>query len=113
MGKALIGFIVGLLFVPVIAAVIVFTGRFPIRATARPPRWERRIANLALDPAVERLARGRTSPIAGNDEDLMAGMELYRAACRGCHGDPGKPSAFGRNFYPPAPQLAERGDRDP
>jgi thiosulfate dehydrogenase len=114
MTKTLIGFVVGLLIVPAIAAVVAFTGHFPIQATAKPPRWERRIANMALDPAVERTAQGLTLPIAGTDDDLMKGMKIYREDCAGCHGDRGKPSRWGHdNFYPPTPQLADRGVHDP
>ena len=114
MGKILIGCVVGLLVVPAIAAVVAFSGHFPIQATDKPPGWERRFANMALDPAVEREARGLVSPIAVTDEELMKGMKVYREDCAGCHGDRGKPSHWGRNnFYPPTPQLADRGVDDP
>jgi mono/diheme cytochrome c family protein len=114
MGRMLIGVVIGLLVVPAIAAVVAFSGYFPIQATAKPPGWERRIANLALDPAVEREASGLTSPIAATDDDLIKGMKVYRDHCAECHGDRGKPSRWGRNnFYPPTPQLADRGVDDP
>ena len=115
MGKALIGFVLGLLVLPAIAAAIAFSGHFPIQATAKPPMWERRLANMALDPAVEKASEGLTSPVPSpTDEDLLAGMKIYRDDCAGCHGDHGKPSSWGRNnLYPPAPQLADRGDHDP
>jgi mono/diheme cytochrome c family protein len=113
MARGLIGFVFGLLLVPAIAAVVLFTGHFPVQATARAPRWERRIANMALDPAIEKMARGLKAP-AATDADVMRGMKIYRDDCAGCHGDHGKPSAWGRNnFYPPTPQLAERGVDDP
>jgi len=105
MGKTSIGFVLGLLVVPAIGAAVVLSGHFPFQATDKPPRWERRIAGMALDPAIERKAEGLVSPI---------GMKLYRAGCAGCHGDVGKPSRWGQhNLYPPAPQLADRGVHDP
>jgi thiosulfate dehydrogenase len=113
MPRSLIGFVLGLLFMPAVAAVIALTGHFPIQATARPPGWEGRIASMALDPAIEKLAAGLEAPVV-TDEDLMRGMKIYREGCAGCHGDHGKPSAWGRNnFYPPTPQLAESGMDDP
>ena len=113
MARSLIGFVLGLLVVPAVAAVVLFTGHFPVQATARAPQWERRIANMALDPAIEKLAAGLKAP-AATDADLMRGMKIYREDCSGCHGDHGRPSAWGRNnFYPPTPQLAERGMDDP
>jgi mono/diheme cytochrome c family protein len=94
--------------------VIALSGRFPFEAVVRPPRWERRIASLALDPAVARRAEGLVSPIAATDDELAKGLRVYRENCTGCHGDRGRPSLWGRhNFYPPTPQLADRGDRDP
>jgi mono/diheme cytochrome c family protein len=114
MGKMLFGFVIGLLLIPAIAAVVAFSGNLPVAATAKPPMWERRMAGMALDPAVEKEAAGLASPIAGNDDDLMKGMKVYRENCAGCHGSPGKASAWGRsNFYPPTPQLSERGVDDP
>jgi len=115
MGKALVGFILGLLVLPAIALAVVYTGRFPIHATAKPPTWERRVANTALDAAVDRAAEGLADPIpTPSEEDLLKGMKIYRDDCAGCHGDKGKPSTWGRNnFYPPAPQLADRGVHDP
>ena len=114
MGKALMGFFIGILLLPVIAAIVAFSGHLAVDATAKPPQWERRIANMALDPAVERKAEGLTCPIPASEENLMKGMKLYRDDCAGCHGDRGKPSSWGRNnFYPPVPQLADRGVHDP
>jgi thiosulfate dehydrogenase len=112
--KALLGFVLGLLVVPAIGSAVLFSGRFPFQATDKPPRWEARIAGMALDPAVERKAEGLVNPIAASETDLMRGMKLYRSDCAGCHGDSGKPSLWGRNnLYPPAPQLAARGVHDP
>ncbi|HTR96750.1 MAG TPA: cytochrome c [Candidatus Acidoferrales bacterium] len=114
MGRPFLGFLIGILVAPALAALVAFSGHFPFQATAAPPRWERRIANLALDPAIERAASGVSCPIAATDENLIQGMKLYRENCVLCHGDRGKPSAWGRNnFYPPAPQLADRGSHDP
>jgi len=114
MAKMLIGFVLGLLVVLAIGAAFLLSGHFPFQATEKPPRWERRIANLALDPAVAREAEGLANPIAATDDDLMRGMRLYRDDCAGCHGGPGKPSRWGQhNFYPSVPQLADRGVEDP
>jgi thiosulfate dehydrogenase len=113
MRRTLIGFFLGLLVVPVIAAVVALSGRFPFEATATPPRWEGRLAGMALDPAVERKAKGLVNPIAAADVELLKGMKVYRDDCAGCHGEPGQPSPWGRNNYPPAPQLADHGVDDP
>ncbi len=114
MSRLLLGFVIGLLIVPAAAALYVFTGHFPFEATARPPRWERRLAGMALDPAMDAKARAFANPLTATDADLAKGMRIYREECAECHGEPGKPSTWGRNnFYPPAPQLADRGIDDP
>ncbi len=114
MGKTMFGFILGVLIVPALGAAVVLTGHFPFEATTRPPGWEKQIANMALDPALEKKMAGLTNPITANDENLLKGMKLYRDDCANCHGDSGKPSRWGRNnFYPPAPQFADRGVDDP
>jgi len=114
MGRMFFGFIVGILVAPLIGAIVAFSGHFPVEATAKPPGWERRLAGMALDPAVDRRAEGLVDPTSATDDDLMKGMKIYREHCASCHGEPDKPSSWGRdNFYPPAPQLYRRGVHDP
>lgn len=95
MGKTVFGFILGILIVPAIGAAVVFTGHFPFEATSKPPGWERQIANMALDPALEKKTEGLANPISVNDESLLKGMKLYRDDCARCHGEPGRPSRWG------------------
>ncbi len=112
--RVLLGFILAFVIVPIVGLLCLKLGMFPIQATARPPRWEFRIANMGFDSAVDRAAKGLTNPIAGSDEDLTRAVKLYRDHCSGCHGDRGRPSAWGRhNFYPPAPGLAREPMDDP
>lgn len=114
LGKFVIGFVIGLIVIPAVAAVIALSGHFPFEATAKPPRLERKLANMALDPAMDAKAEEFTNPLTATEANLMKGMKIYRTNCAECHGEPGKPSKWGRNnFYPPAPQLADRGIDDP
>jgi len=46
------------------------------------------------------------------DENLIAGGKLYRRACAGCHGRPGKPfGGKGPILYPPIPELPVVGTK--
>ena len=114
MAKVLIGVLLGLLILRLIGALVVFSGHFPFEATNQQPQWERKLANMALDPAVENKAKGLTDPMAPSDDNLVKGMKLYRENRASCHGEADKVSGWGRNdLYPRAPQLGQRGDEDP
>ena len=82
-------------------------GLIPANADAVPSAIERRFAQTALDAWLEKNTPPQENPMAVNDANLLAGMKLYKSNCMGCHGDKNGESAFGRAFYPPAPQLTK------
>lgn len=109
MGKLVLGFLVGLAFVPLLAFVAGSLGRLPVAATATPPAWESRLAARGVKASLARGAAPLTNPLPLTDETLRSGMRLYRNNCAGCHGDFGSPSLWGTTgFYPRVPQFAER-----
>ena len=109
MTRLLTGFLLGVLCVPVVGFLAARLGWMPVRATADPPLWERRLGASALKASLARDARGVPSPPETSDEALLAGLKLYRGGCAGCHGDLGSPSPWGStSFYPRVPQLADR-----
>jgi len=109
MRRFLQGFVLGILVIPVAGLVAAWRGSLPATAKSDPPRWETAVAQMALKKYVERRAPRVTNPIQPTDENLMAGLKVFRDACAGCHGDPNGPSDFGLSFYPRVPQFA----RDP
>lgn len=68
---------------------------------------------MVFDAAVARRAPQTPNPIAPTEPELLAGLKLYRDDCAGCHGEPGHPSSWGRQFYPPVPQFGERAPGKP
>lgn len=79
MRKFLLGLFLGLL-VPVLGALIAAKlGFFSVYATEEPPAWEMGLARMAADASVARSALRLSNPIVSNDEELIAGMKLYRA----------------------------------
>jgi mono/diheme cytochrome c family protein len=61
------------------------------------------------------LAPKGPNPIALNDENLTAGVELYGKNCAVYHGtakDAAAASAIAKGEYPPPPQLASEGVED-
>jgi mono/diheme cytochrome c family protein len=81
-------------------------GLIDTTAVGRPGGIETYVAIMALDSAVGRGAAGLKNPLAANDAELIGGMQVYAMNCASCHGAlDKKPSALGRSFYPPVPQL--------
>lgn len=90
-------------------------GWIPANADAEPGGMEREFAHTALDAWMEKNSPKQENPTALNDQNLLAGLKLYRNNCGGCHGDKDVVSEFGRSFYPPTPQFGTRrvpGDSD-
>lgn len=108
MRSFLLGCLVGVLALPAIGIALAFLGLMPIEADASPMRLEVVIARRALDASLRRHALKRANPISATDGNLLAGMNLYRNNCSGCHGAPGQRSNWGsQHFYPRVRQFAD------
>jgi thiosulfate dehydrogenase len=107
MVKFILGFIVGLVLLPVLAFLYVLFGYAPV-ATASPPLpLEKYITNLALNARV-RKEMPKNSPVQPTEESLTAGAKLYRDYCAVCHGTAGEPkTATAKGMFPPPPQLLQ------
>jgi hypothetical protein len=108
MRKFLLGFVVGILALPVVALGAAWLGMLPTNANATPSRLEKAFAHLALDAAAARHAPHLGNPIPPTEENLMAGMKLFKNDCAGCHGDPNtaSDSDADNNLYPSPPPFA-------
>jgi hypothetical protein len=101
MSKFFLGVIVTVLIIVIGGAAVVLMGLMPTSADATPPRWESRIAHIALDNAMEKNAPRLNNPIPPTDENLIDGMKTYVMACAECHGGlDRKPSPMVHSFYP-------------
>ena len=112
--RAFIAGVVLCLIVCILAfLVIAYLGLVPTKATSEPPPWETAVMERAFDASIARHAPKVENPVAPDDSALLAGMELYRNDCAGCHGDSNRRSDWGAHgFYPRAPQFAfERPDK--
>jgi mono/diheme cytochrome c family protein len=105
MKSFLIGLIVGLLVIPVAGYFYIRSGRMPVATSAPPMPLETYIAHTALHAKLAEQAP-KTVPIQATEDNLMAGAEVYRNNCSGCHGLPGHPAvAIADSLYPRPPQL--------
>ncbi len=114
MGK---GFVLGL--VAAIATLIagayffVSSGALPAGQDSKPSGLEKWAAKKSLQATMRREAQGLKSPVQPTDENLTAGIALYRAHCQVCHGGAdGAASSIAKGLTPNPPQLAKHGVED-
>ena len=105
MKNMFLGLVVGLCIVPLAAFLFVKFGGMPVATKGKPLPFERFLAHVALDAAIDREA-GKTSPIEATEANLAGGARIYRAQCMVCHGSPeGAPTAIALGMYPKPPTL--------
>ena len=106
--KFVLGCVVTLLVIFGGAYLFVHLGLVSFRADEAPGSFEQKIAMQALDASTDRHASSLKNPIQPTDANLIAGVQLYKSSCAGCHGDPSRPqSPEAHAFYPPVPQFMQ------
>ncbi|HUZ13965.1 MAG TPA: cytochrome c [Caulobacteraceae bacterium] len=113
------GFILGIIFAAVAAAVagylVVTNGVIPANADARPGAVETWIARHDLRAVLKNEAPKTPDPVPLTDANLIAGVKLFGQNCAVCHGTAaGDASAtpIAKGEYPKPPQLATDGVED-
>jgi len=107
MGRFLFGVILGFCAVPALVWAWFQYGHPPVAVADPPLPHERRISSIPLQARIQREAPA-TAPIAGDEPNLVAGAQIYRAQCAACHGFHNEPSSFAAHMYPAAPPLWEK-----
>jgi len=109
--KLLIGFILGVVAVPVVIALVGIAGWLPTNSTTEPPNWESSLGMRALDASLEKRSDAVSNPVKADDKvALAAGGKIYAAKCAACHGSASGQSDWGaKGFYPRAPQFFQEG----
>ncbi len=102
-----LGLVIGALALPVGLLVLAWNGWLPADARHEPPSWEQAIGHRALHASLAARAKELRNPVQVEDEAaLLAGMNLFRNNCAGCHGGAHADSLWGaHNFYPRVPQF--------
>lgn len=105
MGRFLVGFIIGILILPVCGYLYFRFGYAPVATASSPWPFERTLAHMALNARIDKESP-KAAPIAANTDNYVAGVDVYRANCAVCHGLPGQPQeATAKGMYPRPPQL--------
>jgi thiosulfate dehydrogenase len=107
MRRILLGVILGAILVPLALLAWLKFGRLPVAVADPPLPLERLITSVPLDARIDR-EKVETPPIQANEDNFVAGAQVYRDQCATCHGFHGKPSSFGAHMFPAAPPLWEK-----
>ena len=92
-----------------LALLVLRLGLVPVSADVAPPRWETSLMGSALRASVARHAKVPPVAVPPTEENLIAGIHIYREMCARCHGRTAlSPAILGASLYPPAPPLRGR-----
>ena len=107
MKRYLVGFLLGVLFVPLCGYLYFKWGKPPV-ATGDPSLpFEKQIVSVPLHARIDR-EMPATIPIAADEAANLAGASIYQTQCAACHGVPERASPFAKAMFPRAPQLFAR-----
>ena len=85
----------GIVLVPVAVLGWLRFGNVPVAVADRRLPQERLLTSVPLHARIDR-EMVKTPPIQVNENNLVAGAEIYRDNCAACHGLHGKPSSIWR-----------------
>lgn len=103
--KFVIGFLIGIIVIPVSIYFYFRFGYAPVATAASPIPFERKLARMGLNARI-RTEAPKTPPFQATDADLLDAAHLYREHCAVCHGVPGaSKTAVANGMFPKPPQL--------
>ncbi len=107
MVRILFGIVLGVILAPLAVLAWFQFGHPPVAVADPTLPQERLITSVPLNARIEREIIG-VPPIKADENNLVAGAQVYRDQCAVCHGLHGKPSSFGPHMFPDAPPLWEK-----
>ncbi len=107
MVRIILGVLLAIVLAPIALLGWLKFGKVPVAVADPPFPMERQLVGLALHARIDR-EMVKTPPITADEDNLVAGAELYSDHCQACHGFHGKPSVLGPHMYPAAPPLWEK-----
>ncbi len=107
MFRVILGFVLGIVLVPLAVLGWFHFGHPPVAVADKPLPMERQITGVALNARID-AEMVKTPPMQADENTFVAGAQVYRDQCSACHGFHGKPSSFGGQMFPRAPQLWEK-----
>src|SRR6202012_1956320 len=95
--RVLLAFVLGLLLIPIVAAVYLHLGHPPVAVADSPFPMERQIVHVPLNARIHAEMPGN-SPVEANEATFVAGATVYREQCAVCHGTLTEPSVIGKHM---------------
>ena len=101
----LAGIVIGIVIVPLVVYFYFVSGRAPVATTDKPLPFEGKLANSALHAHIDK-EMVKTPPIPANEENFLAGAQVYREHCAVCHALPGlDQDMIAKGMFPKPPRL--------
>jgi mono/diheme cytochrome c family protein len=103
------GFVIGLLVGVLLLVGGVYcyfaSGMAPVAVGDPPMPFEKKLAHKALNAHIDKASVAQPA-VSADEQNLLAGAQVYKDNCAVCHGLPGQtPPAIADRMYPPAPLL--------
>jgi len=103
--KFILGFVLGLIVVPIGLYIYFAGGSAPVATTDSDMPFEKYLARKAQHVRIEH-DMPKNVPVQATEPNFMAGAELYKEHCAVCHGLPdSQKTAIANGMYPRPPQL--------
>jgi thiosulfate dehydrogenase len=102
----IVGLLLGLIALPLGVFIYFHSGHPPVAVADKAFPFEAQIVHVPLNARIDR-EKPSSAPIEASATNLEVGAHIYREQCAACHGLYGRPSTFGKEMYPDAPQLWE------
>jgi mono/diheme cytochrome c family protein len=108
--RFLVGLLLGLVLWPAALWFYLHSGHPPVAVADNPLPLERSLVRIPLKRRIA-AEMPKSAPIPVTPENLLAGAQIYKMNCAGCHGAPNDPSEIAQHIFPHAPQLwKQHGD---
>ena len=105
MKRFLIGFLLGIVAVAGGLYYYFASGMAPVATSDPPMPFERRLARISLNAHIEKQTLP-PPPVQPDEQNLLAGADVYTKHCAMCHGLPNQPKpVIQEGMYPPPTEL--------
>jgi mono/diheme cytochrome c family protein len=107
MARILLGIVLGVVLVPLALVAWLQFGPVPVAVGDAAFPHERQVTSYLLRARIKHDGV-KTPPLQADEDNLLAGAQVYRDQCASCHGFHGKPATLGAHMFPKAPPLWEK-----